>query len=48
LYKIGIKLPLYPKLIPPVSRLREKIRSGMDGSPLKLNTSLSIGIIAKK
>jgi ubiquinone/menaquinone biosynthesis C-methylase UbiE len=47
-YKFGVKLPLYPRLIPPVSRLREKIRNGMDGSVLKLNTSLSIGVIAKK
>jgi ubiquinone/menaquinone biosynthesis C-methylase UbiE len=48
LYKLGLKLPLYPKLIPPVSRLRERIRSAMDGSFLKLNTALSIGVIAKK
>ena len=47
-YKVGIKLPLYPKLLPPVSRLRDKIRTGMDGTALKLNTSLSIGVIARK
>ncbi len=48
LYKVGLKLPLYPRLIPPVSRLREKIRVGLDGSAVKINTALSIGIIAKK
>jgi ubiquinone/menaquinone biosynthesis C-methylase UbiE len=48
LYKIGLKLPLYPTLIPPVSRLREKIRHALDGSFIKLNTALSIGVIAKK
>jgi len=47
-YKIGVKLPLYPRLVPPVSRIREKIRHGMDGSAVKLNTALSIGVIAKK
>ena len=48
LYKVGMKLPLYPRLKPPVSRLREKIRVGLDGSAVKINTALSIGIIAKK
>ncbi|MBN1448091.1 MAG: class I SAM-dependent methyltransferase [Bacteroidetes bacterium] len=48
LYKTGIKLPLYPQLLPPISRLREKIRNGMDGSIIKLNTALSIGVIARK
>ena len=47
-YKIGVKLPLYPRLLPPVSRLREKIRNGMDGTSVKLNTALSIGVIARK
>ncbi|MBI5647973.1 MAG: class I SAM-dependent methyltransferase [Ignavibacteriae bacterium] len=46
--KIGLKMPLYPQLLPPVSRLRKQIREKLDGSPLKLNTSLSIGIIAEK
>jgi ubiquinone/menaquinone biosynthesis C-methylase UbiE len=48
LSKIGIKLPLYPKLIPPISRIREHVRNGMDGSAIKLNTALSIGVIARK
>ncbi len=48
LFKLGVKLPLYPRLIPPISRVREKIRDGMDGSAFKLNTALSIGVIAKK
>ncbi|PLX32057.1 MAG: class I SAM-dependent methyltransferase [Ignavibacteria bacterium] len=47
-YKLGVKLPLYPRLLPPVSRMREKIRNGLDGTALKLNTSLSIGVIARK
>lgn len=47
-YKVGVKLPLYPTLFPPVSRIRKNIRDGMDGHPLKLNTALSIGVIAKK
>ena len=46
--KMGLKLPLYPRIFPPVTRLREKIRNGMDGSFVKLNTSLSIGVIAEK
>jgi len=46
--KIGLKLPLYPRIFPPLSHLREKIRYQMDGSALKLNTSLSIGVIAEK
>ncbi|MFZ1731193.1 MAG: class I SAM-dependent methyltransferase [Bacteroidota bacterium] len=48
LYKVGLKLPLYPKLILPVSRLRAKIRTRLDGNALKINTALSIGVIAKK
>ncbi|MFA6232946.1 MAG: methyltransferase domain-containing protein [Bacteroidota bacterium] len=47
-FKLGVKLPLYPRLIPPISRLREKIRNGLDGSVVKINTALSIGVIAKK
>lgn len=48
LFKLGVRLPLYPRLVPPISRLREKIRINLDGSAFKLNTSLSIGVIAKK
>ncbi|MAT39834.1 MAG: methyltransferase type 11 [Ectothiorhodospiraceae bacterium] len=46
--KIGLKLPLYPVIFPPVRSLRSKIRKNMDGTWLKLNTALSIGIIAEK
>lgn len=46
--KVGIRLPLYPTLLPPVARLRARIREKMDGTALKLNTSLSMGIIATK
>lgn len=48
LYKLGIKLPLYPRLVPPIAKLREKIRHELDGSVIKLYTALSIGVIARK
>jgi len=46
--KIGLKLPLYPRIFPPLSRLRSKVRDAMDGTSVKINTALSIGIIAEK
>lgn len=46
--KIGLKMPLRPVLIPPLSRLRGRIRARLAGSKLQLGTALSIGLIARK
>lgn len=46
--KIGVRLPLYPTILPPLSRLRNRLRTALDGSWIKLNTSLSIGVIGQK
>ena len=46
--KIGLRLPLYPTMIPAVARLRKRIRESLDGTALQLNTALSIGVIAEK
>jgi ubiquinone/menaquinone biosynthesis C-methylase UbiE len=46
--KIGIKLPLYPRLSKITSTFRRRIRSSFEGNPIQLNTSLSIGVIARK
>jgi ubiquinone/menaquinone biosynthesis C-methylase UbiE len=48
LMRIGIKLPLYPKLSGMTSDLRRRIRTGLGGTALKLNTALSIGVISEK
>ena len=48
LRKTGLKLPLYPTIIPGARNLRKKIRNSVEGSALHLNTSLSIGVIAEK
>lgn len=46
--KIGLKLPLYPTVIPGAKAVRAKLRQRLEGSALHLNTSLSIGVIAEK
>ena len=46
--KIGVKLPLYPTIIPGARAVRVKLRQSLEGSAFHLNTSLSIGIIAEK
>ncbi|HLX11413.1 MAG TPA: class I SAM-dependent methyltransferase [Bacteroidota bacterium] len=47
-YKIGIRLPLHPKLFEPLSRLRASIRESLMKSRLALYTQLSIGVVAEK
>jgi len=46
--KIGIKLPLNPTPIKPLTVLRRKIRESLRTTPLVLHTSLSCGIISRK
>lgn len=48
LMKIGIKLPMRPVLIPPIHRLRAKIRTVVEQSWLGPKTAVVIGIFAKK
>jgi ubiquinone/menaquinone biosynthesis C-methylase UbiE len=48
LLKVGIKLPLYPKLFSPLSNLRKQIRGTLIEKRLFLNTSIAIGVIARK
>jgi ubiquinone/menaquinone biosynthesis C-methylase UbiE len=48
LMRFGVKLPLYPKLSAITASLRGKIRSAFDGTPVKLYSALSIGVIAEK
>jgi SAM-dependent methyltransferase len=44
----GIKLPLYPKILSPLSRLRKQLRQVLLKTPLPLYTGISIGVVGKK
>ena len=46
--KLGMRLPLYPAKVPVLTDIRQAIRKKLDHTALKLNTSLSIGVIARK
>jgi len=48
LRKFGIKLPLRPATIKPLTNIRKKIRESLSGTPIVLHTSLSCGIISRK
>ncbi len=48
LMKAGIKLPLRPVLLPPVHRLRGKVRTMTEKSPLGPLTGVVIGVFARK
>lgn len=48
LMKVGIKLPLYPILIPSLSKFRKKIREILLEYRIALYTAVSIGVIARK
>ncbi len=48
LMKVGIRLPLRPVLIPPVHRLRGKIRKCIENSPTGPNLGYIVGIFAEK
>jgi len=48
LSKFGIKLPLNPTSIKPLTNFRNRIRKLLSGTPIVLHTSLSCGIIARK
>jgi hypothetical protein len=47
LKKVGVRLPLYPRL-PLLHRLRASIRRLLLNTSLPLHTGLSIGVIARK
>lgn len=46
--KAGWKLPLHPKPIPPLSRLRAAVRRALLETSLPLHTGICIGVIARK
>lgn len=48
LMKFGIKLPMRPVLLPAVFRLRKKIRTAVEQSPLGPVTGVVIGVFAGK
>ncbi|RKZ04029.1 class I SAM-dependent methyltransferase [Candidatus Fermentibacteria bacterium] len=48
LMKAGVKLPMRPVIIPPVHRLRSRIRSTVQQSWLGPKTAVIIGIFARK
>ena len=48
LLKLGIELPLYPKLISPLARFRHRVREALLRLRVSLYTSISIGVIARK
>ena len=48
LMKLGIKLPLRPILIPPVHKLRTRIRKRVEDSPIGPRFGYIVGIIAGK
>lgn len=48
LWKVGIRLPLYPPKVPLLWRIRKWIREKMRRTRIGANTGLSIGVIAMK
>jgi len=48
LLKVGIKLPLYPTFIRPLTGMRKSIREALRDTPIAVNTSLSFGLVGKK
>jgi ubiquinone/menaquinone biosynthesis C-methylase UbiE len=48
LLKIGIKMPLYPRLFTPLTHLRQLVRESLIELRPFINTSLAIGVIARK
>jgi ubiquinone/menaquinone biosynthesis C-methylase UbiE len=48
LRKFGIKLPLNPTPLKPLTNMRRRIRESLRTSPIVLHTSLSCGIISRK
>lgn len=48
LLKAGVKLPLYPTFIRPLTDLRRSVREALRDTPFGINTSLSFGLIGKK
>ncbi len=48
LRKFGIRLPLNPTPIKPLTKFRKKIRDSIRTTPLVIHTSLSCGIICRK
>jgi ubiquinone/menaquinone biosynthesis C-methylase UbiE len=47
-YKMGIRLPLYPKLFGPLTKLRASLRTNLRNLRPALYTSISIGVFARK
>jgi len=48
LAKVGVRMPLNPTPIKPLTNIRKKIRESVRKSPLVLYTSLSCGIVSRK
>jgi ubiquinone/menaquinone biosynthesis C-methylase UbiE len=48
LKKVGIRLPLAPQPMKPLSSARARVRHALLGTPLPLYTGVSIGVIARK
>ena len=48
LMKVGIKLPLYPSLFSPLTKLRKIVRESLRNLRPSLYTSISIGVVARK
>lgn len=46
--RLGARMPLRPVLIPPVHRLRSRVRSSVENSTLGLLTGCVIGVFARK
>ena len=48
LSKLGIRLPLNPTPVKPITNFRKKVRESLRETPLAIYTSLSCGIISRK
>ena len=48
LKKIGVKLPLYPKRLPLISRLRDRLRDRLRRKTWALYTFMDIGVVGRK
>ncbi len=46
--RVGVKLPLTPQFVKPLSNLRKKIREALRETPIALHTSISCGVVCRK
>lgn len=48
LLNVGLKLPLYPTFIAPLTKMRRAVREKLRDTPVVINTALSFGLVGRK